>query len=325
MAGGPVIEFAWELVSSTEEGPGPRSRHCLVYDPDAKATILFGGIVWEKGGVLRADTWQLRKGQWSLIECPQRPAARHRGAMAYDADRRNSVLFGGQDSAGYLLKDTWTYANGCWQKWRGGWWAARPSARCGHCLAFDETAAAVVLFGGIDRFDRPLGDTWLFDGSAWQPIAGPAPPARRYAALAYDPLLKGCVLHGGAEDDHARRTFGDAWLFTENTWKPLGPGFDTDPRDDHGMAYHRLGKQLVMLEGVTGARGILLREADGWCPAKVQTLHPPHQSSPLAWDEGIGGLVLHGGEARHGGPQFGATLVLKVATQSLSQQGAGRA
>jgi hypothetical protein len=149
-------------------------------------------------------------------------------------------------------------------------------------LAFDESAATVVLFGGIGRFDRPLGDTWLFDGSTWQPVAGPGPPAPRYAALAYDPLLKGCVLHGGAHDDLGRRTYGDAWLFTEKSWHPLGSDFDTDPRDDHGLAYHRLARRLVMLEGVGGARGILVREREGWHPAHVQSLHPRHQCSPLA-------------------------------------------
>jgi hypothetical protein len=324
MSGGPAIPFAWEVVTSAEDGPGPRSRHCLVYDCDTQATILFGGILWEKGGILRADTWELREGQWSPIECPQGPAARHRGAMAYDSVHRNSVLFGGQDTGGNFLKDTWTYAEGHWQKWRGGWWAPRPLARCGHCLAFDETTARVVLFGGIGRFDRSLGDTWLFDGNSWQPLAGPAPPARRYAAFAYDPLLRGCVLHGGAEDDHGHRTFGDTWLFTENAWKWLGPNFDTDPRDDHGMAYHRTARRLVMLEGVAGARGILVQEANGWRPVNVQALHPRHQCSPLAWDESVGGLVLHGGETHHGGSQFSATLALKVATQSPPQQGSER-
>jgi hypothetical protein len=230
--------------------------------------------------------------------------------MTYDPIRRCTILFGGQASSGRFLKDTWTYAHGGWQKWRPGWWARRPSARCGHCLAFDETVGEVVLFGGIGWFDRPLGDTWLFDGNSWRPIGGRAPGARRYAAFAYDPELKGCVLHGGAEDDHGRRTFGDTWLFRERAWTRLGPSFDTDPRDDHGLAYHRSAKRLVMLEGIAGARGILVRDTSEWRRADTNPMHPRHQCSPLTWDEGLGGLVLHGGEERHGGPQFGATLVL---------------
>jgi hypothetical protein len=236
--------------------------------------------------------------------------------MTYDGLRQHAVLFGGQGTWGALLRDTWIYADGGWRRWRPGWWAARPSGRCGHGLAFDETTGMVVLFGGIGRSDQPLGDTWLFDGSSWQPVPGRAPPARRYAAFAYDPDLKGCVLHGGAEDDHGHRTFGDTWLFRENAWTPLGPEFDTDPRDDHGLAYHRGARRLVMLEGVAGARGILFREASGWRRAEIGLLHPRHQCSPLVWDEGLGGLVLHGGEVCHGGPQFDATLVLKASAGS---------
>jgi hypothetical protein len=232
--------------------------------------------------------------------------------MVYDAGRGYSVLFGGQGSAGDLLGDTWTYENWRWRRWRTGWWRRRPPPRCGHSLAFDEEAGAAILFGGIDRNDNPMGDTWAFNGVSWQPIRGPAPPARRYAAFAYDPDLKGCVLHGGAEDDHGRRTFGDAWLCRGRTWTRMAIHFDTDPRDDHGMAYHRAARRLVMLEGVSGARGLLVREEAGWRPAEVARIHPRHQCSPLAWDDGLNGLVLHGGEARHGGPQFESTLLLRL-------------
>jgi hypothetical protein len=183
-------------------------------------------------------------------------------------------------------------------------------------LAFDEQAGIAVLFGGIDPDDNPLGDTWLFDGSSWREVRGMAPPARRYAALAYDPDLKGCLLHGGSEDDHGQRTFGDAWLFQENDWKRLGKSFDTDPRDDHGLAYHRQAKRMVMLEGVAGARGILVREVTGWQAVEACPLHPRHQCSPLTWDDELGGLLLHGGESRHGGPQFDTTRLLRMPAAS---------
>src|SRR5260370_40330340 len=96
MSGGGAMRFAWEVLATGKHRPGPRSRHCLVYDSAAKATVLFGGIVWDDDGSLRADTWELRDGQWSRVECLTRPPARHRGAMTYDTIRRGSVLFGGQ-------------------------------------------------------------------------------------------------------------------------------------------------------------------------------------------------------------------------------------
>jgi hypothetical protein len=151
MQGESAIQFAWEAITSPDDGPGLRSRHCLVYDSVAKATILFGGIIWDARGTLRADTWELRDGRWSRIDCPKSPPARHRGSMGYDQLRRNSVLFGGEGSSGNLLKETWTYADGHWHKGRAGWWASRPSARCGHC---------VVAAGGEAAARHPLAAAW---------------------------------------------------------------------------------------------------------------------------------------------------------------------
>ena len=300
------------MIETDNEGPGPRSRHGLVYDRDAGATVLFGGIVWVMGGRLRSDTWELKDGEWSPVVAFRHPPARHRGAMVFDERRGFSVLFGGQAGSGAMLGDTWTYAGRRWQRQRARWWR-RPAPRCGHALAFDEEAGQTVLFGGIGRSQRSLGDTWIFDGSSWQKVRGPYPPARRYAAFTYDPGLRGCVLHGGAVDDVGARQFGDAWLFRDRAWTRLPSGFETDDRDDHGLAYHRAAGTLVMLDSLRSARGVLAGSPDGWEPAPCVPLHPRHQCSPLAWDVGLDGLILHGGESRHGGPQFDVTLVLRLA------------
>jgi hypothetical protein len=310
MSRGPAPALGWEVIASADDGPGPRSRHGLVYDRSVKAAVLFGGIVWDAQGSLQSDTWELHDRQWTRIATSETPPARHRGAMAYLDNLGQSLLFGGQGRTGDMLGDTWIYSGQRWRQERPG--GVNPPPRGGHCLAFDEQTGVAVLFGGIDPGDKPLGDTWLFDGRSWKQLAGMAPAARRYAAFAYDPDLGGCLLHGGAEDDHGRRTFGDAWLFKENAWKRLGKDFDTEPRDDHGLAYHRGAKRLVMLEGLSGARGLLVREATGWRTLEASPLHPRHQCSPLAWDEDLGGLLLHGGESRHGGPQFDQTLLLRM-------------
>lgn len=180
-------------------------------------------------------------------------------------------------------------------------------------MAFDEEAGEVVLFGGAaSRSGQSLGDTWLFNGDAWRPISGAGPQPRRYAALAYDPTLKGCVLNGGSEDDDSVWAFGDSWLFRDGAWTPLSSGFDVEPHDDHSLAYHRSAKRLVMFGGLAGPHGVRVREASGWRAVEAPPLPPRSQCSPLTWDDGLQGLVFHGGEARHGGPQFGVTWVLRL-------------
>jgi Galactose oxidase, central domain len=302
--------FVWNTIASGNDGPGPRSRHGLVYDQRGGATVLFGGIVWAKPTHLMSDTWELRNERWSRIDTAASPPARHRSAMIYDPHGGVTVLFGGQGSINQMLGDTWTYADGSWRERRI--LGRQPSPRCGHSLAFDEGLSKTVLFGGIAPGDKASGDTWLFDGGSWRPVVGSSPPARRYAAFAYDPALKGCVLQGGSEDDHGQRGFGDTWLFRDEAWTRMANGFDTEARDDHGIGYHKAAKRLVLLEGLGGKPGMLVREADGWRKVEVAPVAPRHQCSPLAWDDSLNGLVLYGGELRHGGPQYSATRVLRL-------------
>src|SRR5262245_24421532 len=59
MSSDPAPTLGWETIASGKAGPGPRSRHGLVYDRNAKAAVLFGGIIWDGRGSLQSDTWEL--------------------------------------------------------------------------------------------------------------------------------------------------------------------------------------------------------------------------------------------------------------------------
>ncbi len=311
--------FLWKAIARGRKGPGPRSRHCLAYNRSAHATILVGGVLGGRDGGLQKDTWELFDGEWSPIDTRKHALGRHRAAMVYDERRGKCVLFGGEGGEGDKFSahgDTWTYAKERWERRLTGS-EPGPRPRCGHAMAYDEEAEVVVLFGGTTGNPlkpQPLGDTWLFDGAAWHPVPGPAPPARRYAAFAYDPGLKGCVLHGGSEDDAGTRGFGDTWLFRDGIWSRLPKAFDTGARDDHGLAYHWAAKRLVMFGGHGSEHQVLTREANGWREIEGLQLPPRHQCSPLCWDEDLEGLVCHGGELHSGGPQFDTTWVLKLSS-----------
>jgi hypothetical protein len=306
-----IPTFTWQTIKTGLDGPGPRSRHGLVYDRGAGATVLFGGLIWVGDGPVQSDTWELKDGHWSEVKLVNHPPGRHRGAMVFDAYRGVTILFGGQADNGGMFGGTWNYTRRRWRK-RQTWWRRSPEPRAGHSMAYDEPTRRTVLFGGVGRGDRTLGDTWLFDGGSWREVDGPHPQSRRYAAFAYDPGLQGCVLHGGSVDDLGRQQFGDAWIFRDRTWTRLPAGFKNDVRDDHGLAYHRSAGRLVMLDGIRSTRGLMVSSPGGWQPAWCGPLHPRHQCSPLAWDDDIDGLVLHGGEVCHGGHQFDATLVLRL-------------
>lgn len=79
------------------------------------------------------------------------PPGRIEAGMAYDAARRQVVLFGGLDSSQFSLGDTWT--------WDGTTWTERhpqssPSPRYGAHMAYDAARREVVLFGGSAGSDE---------------------------------------------------------------------------------------------------------------------------------------------------------------------------
>ena len=80
--------------------------------------------------------------------------------MAFDDLRNVVVLFGGYDSSGILLNDTWEY-NGAWREVET---LQTPPERYHHALAYDENRDVTILFGGHGSLGDVLGDTWEFDG-----------------------------------------------------------------------------------------------------------------------------------------------------------------
>jgi len=97
------------------------------------------------------------------------PSPRSSPAMAYDAARPESLLFGGEGSS-----DMWA--------WNGHRWAQlhpvhSPGPRAWAEMAYDPRHRQVVLFGGSARGSR-LNDTWLWNGRDWTratPAFTPAP------------------------------------------------------------------------------------------------------------------------------------------------------
>jgi len=99
---------------------------------------------------------------WKQEHPANSPVARYSSAMAYDAAQRHVVLFGGMDSAGGLLSDTWVWNGTDWTQEHP---AKSPVARFGGAMAYDAAQGEVVLFGGLDSSDITTGalsDTWVW-------------------------------------------------------------------------------------------------------------------------------------------------------------------
>lgn len=130
----------WSLRSGG--GVTARAWHATTFHVATGRVFAFGGQggpSWQTLG----DTLQLTTAAWTVTSPASGPTARYDHAMAYDAARQRSVLFGGQ--GGTLRDDTW--------EWDGAAWLPRPttvhpSARSGAALAFDPVRNRMVLFGG---------------------------------------------------------------------------------------------------------------------------------------------------------------------------------
>ena len=172
------------------------------------------------------------------------PYRQRRGAAARSGERLDGLRHGGRippavrrtGSGGYL-NDTWEFLHGQWTNLSAGTLGA-PRPRVGAGIAFDPTAHALVLFGGIAD-GPPLGDTWEFEGGAWYDISSTlttSPSPRDHLVLGYDPASGTVVLFGGwssGNGSHGRVALGDTWVFVSDTWsnQTVESGTAPSPRE----------------------------------------------------------------------------------------------
>jgi len=177
--------------------------------------------------------------------------------MTYDLARQVIVLFGGQDSAGKVHNDTWTWDGRNWKEQNPD---IKPAPRTNSAMAYDGSRGVTVLFGGQrDGTNVGMADTWEWNGKAWaQRFPAVSPPARLFHAMAFDTVRNRTVVYGGRSDIYTTGTvFGDTWEWDGRNWLSFtsvgGPG----PRAGHRMAYDRLLGSTVLFGGEGATAGSL--------------------------------------------------------------------
>jgi cysteine-rich repeat protein len=176
-----------------------------------------------------------------------------------------------------------------------------PSPRIGAATVYDAKRGKLVLFGGCtaqaDSCVALLHDTWEWDGAHWtQRAMDAAPPARAFAAMAYDVARERVVLFGGCSGAGlACGGWGDTWEWDGARWinRTVFPG--PPARARHAMAYDRVHRRTVMFGGLhTGAD---TSEWDGtqWTPRMPATTPDARLDHTMAYDPVRGRLVMFGG------------------------------
>lgn len=228
----PGAPRSWWNGTNASDAPPPLAYASMTFDPRIPAFVLFGGVLEDQTD--SDETWFLNEtnGRWTnytanacAIYCPtQRSDAGL--VFAGDAHDDQAVLFGGC-SDWYLcyattLNDTWvldqyTLASAVYYAWIPGSSGTAPSPRFDFAMAFagPRNLNGTVLFGGCNATTCGLDDTWLYANRTWTDLtarlagAGPPPPGRTQASLAFDGAQDSLVLMGGFNDTVS--AFADSW------------------------------------------------------------------------------------------------------------------
>jgi hypothetical protein len=250
---GPYFNDTWIWSSARWEKrtpatqPEPRWQAAMSYDSAHREAVLFGGYdgrsrrtvntpwallrdspVPRHGTVVYyRDTWVWNGTDWTQRDPAQAPSERSSHAMAYDAARKQIVLFGGLSPAGKSLDDTWVWDGTNWKKMNP---VNIPPARSSAAMAYDPNHRQIVMFGGMDMNGIParhfaFGDTWFWDGTNWAKAepTGALPESRSGAGIDYDPshgrlvLFSGYVFNSTGTGSPAF----DSWTWDGSHWTKL--------------------------------------------------------------------------------------------------------
>jgi uncharacterized protein (TIGR03437 family) len=220
---------------------------------------------------------------WTQLNPQTSPPARSAPAMAYDSVHGQVVLFGGSDSSGNLLNDTWV--------WDGANWTQKspqtsPPARSNFGMAYDAASDQVVLFGGFGGFPgvgaaaKYFADTWVWDGTNWTEESPQATPqAGAGIPMAYDSGHSQVVLYNGSQ----------TWVWNGTNWIEKFP--QPTPSASGPMAYDPVHSRVVMFDEL----------AETWVWDDVNwTQEFPANTPPtgggLVFDSALGQVVMFGGE-----------------------------
>lgn len=226
--------------------------------------------------------------RWQLIQEPL-PSAREGAAMAYDAARGVSVLFGG-----YLpTDDTWESHDGT--TWTQRSPSNRPAARAYAAMAYDSHRARTVLFGGIGTSGVHYTDTWEWDGNDWLQLSNTISGVAQFAHLAYDEARHRMVLVASSR----------TWEWDGSQWVNRPNGFYRHSTFT-ALAYDGNRQQVVGFGGFDGFGGTssdtMAWDGSQWTALQVGFVRPGARGNhTLTYDLLRGRLVLFGGSTSPGG------------------------
>lgn len=238
---------------------------------------------------------------WRLVATvTMTPTVSGEYAMAFDSQRRVTVLYGGNYAGWPYESNTWEF-NGV--DWSNKETHGTPPAVYGAAMAYDGNNDRMVLFGGSSAADEALGQTWLYDGQEWtQQLTAGSPPARSEHRLVYAANAQKIFLFGGR---NGATYYNDVWQYDGANWTQVTvSGTSPAARSLHALAYNPATNTILLFGGRDTAGDL---QADTWSfnPATsswTQLTSGPsaRQGHSLVYDPIQLRMVLVGGVAADG-------------------------
>lgn len=175
-----------------------------------------------------------------------------------------------------------------------------PPGRSDYGMAYDSASGKTVLFAGRSGTGVALSDTWEWDGESWherQPANFPTP--RSGHTLTYDVARAEVVFFAGGDNA--------TWHWDGTNWTRDFSNNAPPPRREHAAVYDAARQTVFVFGGIDSGDGVNagLPLADTWewdgsdWTERVPVTSPPARSGHnLAFDPGLGQVLLYGGEGR---------------------------
>ncbi len=214
------------------------------------------------------------------------------------------LLYGGQDSNGAFLNDTWEFRNHAWVNLSSKLTVSPPALSTAG-LVWDARDGYFVLFGGnIGYGASSLNVTWKFANGSWTNISTAVAPSPRFApGMVFDPADSEVLLFGGIRGGFG--SFSDTWTFVGGTWTNITGTASTapSPRGFVGLTFDARLQQVILFGGREYPNSIDYNDTwafsgGSWTQLLAGNGYGPslRRGSAFAYDPHYGVDVLYGGE-----------------------------
>ena len=295
-------DTATQKLEQTSAMPPGLHEDAAAYDASRNRVILFSGTYVDStapGGYANTGkTWEWDGESWWLARPDSAgPGPRTVAALAYDADRKRMLMFGGAqgafDARPEQLNDVWSYDATGWTRLNDG--PVAFNAR----LIYSDADKAMLLVANAGTFpehEDPLRvSIWRLQRDVWQFVDSSGP---RITASTLRPAFDGArnILVIPVFDGPD----AGVWEWNGTRWRNVAHAGGITPRHRFVTAYHPAMQRIVLFGGSAGPPHREFADAWTWDGAKW-TLIPteqgpaPRSDGSLITDSGGRRLILIGG------------------------------